>query len=112
MGYHATGVAELGAAAGLQRGALHYQIKSKEDLRTIAERCDEVTVVIREMHALTGIRAKRLTLRDECENLFAEVLREGAKHAPVQLQGRRVRRLVLRRESQIMTWRGSRCSPA
>jgi hypothetical protein len=29
-GYHATGVAELGAAAGLQRGALHYQIKSKE----------------------------------------------------------------------------------
>jgi AcrR family transcriptional regulator len=117
-GYHATGVAELGAAAGLQRGALYYHIKSKEDLlydlskrhvgealergravlaqdlspaaklralarehlRTIAARCDEVTVVIREMHALTGIRAKRLTaLRDEYENLFAEVLREGAE---------------------------------
>lgn len=116
-GYHATGVAELGAAAGLQRGALYYHIKSKEDLlfdlskrhveealargrevlardlppaaklralarehlRTIAARCAEVTVVIREMHALTGIRAKRLKeLRDEYENLFAEVLREGA----------------------------------
>ncbi|QRP43201.1 TetR/AcrR family transcriptional regulator [Amycolatopsis sp. FDAARGOS 1241] len=115
-GYHATGVAELGAAAGLQRGALYYHIKSKEDLlydlskrhveealergravlaldvgpveklralacehlRTIAARCAEVTVVIREMHALTGKRAKQLTaLRDEYENLFAEVLREG-----------------------------------
>ncbi|HEY3471706.1 MAG TPA: TetR/AcrR family transcriptional regulator [Amycolatopsis sp.] len=116
-GYHATGVAELGAAAGLQRGALYYHIKSKEDLlfdlskrhveealargrevlakdlppaaklralarehlRTIAARCAEVTVVIREMHSLTGIRAKRLKeLRDEYENLFAAVLREGA----------------------------------
>jgi len=31
-GYHATGVAEIGKAAGLQRGALYYHIGSKEDL--------------------------------------------------------------------------------
>lgn len=31
-GYHGTGVAEIGAAAGLQRGALYYHIGSKEDL--------------------------------------------------------------------------------
>jgi AcrR family transcriptional regulator len=31
-GYHATGVAEIGQAAGLQRGSLYYHIGSKEDL--------------------------------------------------------------------------------
>jgi AcrR family transcriptional regulator len=31
-GYHATGVAELGAAVGLGKGALYYHIGSKEDL--------------------------------------------------------------------------------
>jgi AcrR family transcriptional regulator len=117
-GYHGTGVAELGTAAGLKRGALYYHIRSKEDLlydlsrrhveealergravvdrelppvakfralarehvRTIAARSDEVTVVIREMGALTGKRARQLAeLRDEYENLFARVLQEGAE---------------------------------
>lgn len=32
QGYHATGVAELGRAAGIQRGALYYHIRSKEEL--------------------------------------------------------------------------------
>jgi AcrR family transcriptional regulator len=115
-GYHGTGVAELGDAAGLKRGALYYHIGSKEDLlynlskrhveealvrgrtvvdsdlhpvdklralarehvQTIAARRDEVTVVMREMHALTGKRARQLTkLRDEYQNLFARVLQEG-----------------------------------
>jgi AcrR family transcriptional regulator len=31
-GYHGTGVAELGEAAGIKRGALYYHIGSKEDL--------------------------------------------------------------------------------
>lgn len=31
-GYHGTGVAELGDAAGIKRGALYYHIGSKEDL--------------------------------------------------------------------------------
>jgi AcrR family transcriptional regulator len=31
-GYHGTGVAEIGEAAGIQRGALYYHIGSKEDL--------------------------------------------------------------------------------
>ncbi|WP_131768736.1 TetR/AcrR family transcriptional regulator [Candidatus Protofrankia californiensis] len=115
-GYHGTGVAELGDAAGLKRGALYYHIGSKEDLlydlskrhveealdrgrtvvdrdlhpvdklralatehvRTLAARRDEVIVVTREMHALTGKRACQLTkLRDEYQNLFARVLQEG-----------------------------------
>jgi TetR/AcrR family transcriptional regulator, cholesterol catabolism regulator len=115
-GYHGTGVAELGEAAGLKRGALYYHIGSKEDLlynlskrhveealergkavvesdlhpvdklralarehvQTIAARRDEVTVVLREMHALTGKRARQLAkLRDEHQSLFAQVLQEG-----------------------------------
>lgn len=31
-GYHGAGVSEIGEAAGIQRGALYYHIKSKEDL--------------------------------------------------------------------------------
>jgi AcrR family transcriptional regulator len=31
-GYHATGVAEIGRVAGIQRGALYYHIRSKEEL--------------------------------------------------------------------------------
>lgn len=117
-GYHGTGVAELGEAAGLKRGALYYHIGSKEDLlydlskrhveealqrgrvvvdsdlhpvdklralarehvRTIAARRDEVIVVLREMHALTGKRGRQLSkLRDEHQNLFARVLEEGVE---------------------------------
>ncbi|MFO7190637.1 MAG: TetR/AcrR family transcriptional regulator [Thermocrispum agreste] len=115
-GYHGTGVAELGDAAGLKRGALYYHIGSKEDLlynlskrhveealargkrvvesdlhpidklralarehiKTIAARRDEVIVVLREMHALTGKRAKQLAeLRHQHQDLFAQVLQEG-----------------------------------
>jgi AcrR family transcriptional regulator len=115
-GYHATGVAELGDAAGIKRGALYYHIGSKEDLlyqlsrrhveealsrgqvvvaeadgavekfrllvrehlRTLAARRDEVIVVMHEMYALTGDRAKELNLlRSQYEQLFAAVLREG-----------------------------------
>lgn len=116
-GFHGTGVAQLGEATGLQRGALYYHIKSKEDLlfdlskrhveealargrvvaesdldpvekfrelarehlSVIAHRQDEVTVVLREMHALTGERAVALNLlREEYERLFTRVLRAGA----------------------------------
>lgn len=115
-GYHGTGVAELGEAAGLKRGALYYHIGSKEELlynlskrhveealvrgravvatdlhpvdklralarehvETIAARRHEVTVVMREMHALTGKRARQLQkLRDDYQHLFAQVLQEG-----------------------------------
>jgi AcrR family transcriptional regulator len=37
-GYHATGVAEIGEAAGLQRGALYYHIGSKEELLLVVLR--------------------------------------------------------------------------
>lgn len=116
-GFHGTGVAQLGEAAGLQRGALYYHIKSKEDLlfdlskrhveealtrglpiadsdlpplekfrelarkhlEVITNRQSEVTVVLREMHALTGERAEALKqLREEYEGLFTRVLSEGA----------------------------------
>lgn len=118
-GYHGTGVAQLGDATGLQRGALYYHIKSKEDLlydlssrhvqealqrgRPIVEsdlppvekfrelarehmvvisaRQAEVTVVLREMNFLTGKRRSALLkLREEYEDLFTRVLREGADH--------------------------------
>lgn len=117
-GFHGTGVAELGEAAGLQRGALYYHIKSKEELLfdlskrhveealergrpivqsdlapaekfrefarehldVVTSRQAEVTVVLREMHALTGERAEALNeLRATYEDLLAAVLREGAE---------------------------------
>jgi AcrR family transcriptional regulator len=118
-GFHGTGVAELGEAAGVKRGALYYHIGSKEDLlydlskrhveealfrgravlesdlppveklrrlahehlSTVAARRAEVTVVMREMHALTGDRAAKLrALRDEHQALFRAVLQEGVAH--------------------------------
>lgn len=117
-GYHGTGVAELGDATGLQRGALYYHIKSKEDLlfdlsarhveealergravvesnlspvekfrelarehlEVVTSRQAEVTVVLREMHSLTGERAESLKrLRAQYEELFATVLMDGAE---------------------------------
>lgn len=117
-GFHGTSVAQLGDAVGLQRGALYYHIRSKEDvlydlskrhveealargrvvvesdlppaekfralarehLASLTARQDEVTVVVREMHALTGERAEALkALRGEVEGLFLTVLAEGKK---------------------------------
>ncbi|HWM02057.1 MAG TPA: TetR/AcrR family transcriptional regulator [Actinophytocola sp.] len=53
---------------------------AREHVRTIATRRDEVTVVMRETHSLTGSRADRLTLlRDEYQGLFARVLQEGVE---------------------------------
>ncbi|GEL25233.1 putative transcriptional regulator, TetR family protein [Pseudonocardia sulfidoxydans NBRC 16205] len=49
-----------------------------EHLSAVAARRAEVTVVMREMHALTGDRAERLrALRDEHQSLFKTVLQEG-----------------------------------
>lgn len=49
-----------------------------EHLSAVAARRAEVTVVMREMHALTGERADRLrALRDEHQSLFKKVLQEG-----------------------------------
>lgn len=117
-GFHGTGVAELGDAAGIKRGALYYHIGSKEDLlfhlsrrhveealvrgeavvaeavgavekfrllvrehlRTLAARRSEVIVVIHEMHALTGERAKKFKrLRAQYEQLFEKIMREGVE---------------------------------
>jgi AcrR family transcriptional regulator len=117
-GFHGTGVAELGDASGIKRGALYYHIGSKEDLlfhlsrrhveealvrgeavvadaagavekfrllvrehlRTLAARRPEVTVVMREMHALTGDRAEQFKrLRARYEQLFATIMQEGVK---------------------------------
>jgi AcrR family transcriptional regulator len=117
-GFHGTGVAELGDAAGIKRGALYYHIGSKEDLlfhlsrrhveealvrgeavvaeavgavekfrllvrehlRTLAARRSEVIVVMHEMHALTGERAKKFKcLRAQYEQLFEKIMREGVE---------------------------------
>ncbi|MEU6702006.1 TetR/AcrR family transcriptional regulator [Pseudonocardia sp. NPDC046786] len=117
-GFHGTGVAELGDAAGIKRGALYYHIGSKEDLlfhlsrrhveealvcgeavvaeavgavekfrllvrehlRTLAARRSEVIVVMHEMHALTGERAKKFKrLRVQYEQLFEKIMREGVE---------------------------------
>jgi AcrR family transcriptional regulator len=52
-----------------------------EHLSAVAARRAEVTVVMREMHALTGDRAARLrALRDEHQSLFKAVLLEGVAH--------------------------------
>ncbi|MET7403759.1 hypothetical protein ABZS66_60845 [Dactylosporangium sp. NPDC005572] len=52
---------------------------AREHLDVITTRQAEVTVVLREMHALSGERAKALNqLRAEYEGLFTAVIREGA----------------------------------
>jgi TetR/AcrR family transcriptional regulator, cholesterol catabolism regulator len=53
---------------------------AREHLAAVAARRAEVTLVMREMHSLTGTRAERLrALRDEHQELFARVLREGVE---------------------------------
>lgn len=52
-GFHGTGVAELGDAAGLQRGALYYHIGSKEELLWEILR-DYVTVVLEAAEAVAA----------------------------------------------------------
>lgn len=53
---------------------------AREHLAALAARRAEVTVVMREMHALTGERAEALRrLRDQHEDLFRSVLREGVE---------------------------------
>ena len=55
QGYHATGVAELGRAAGIQRGALYYHIGSKEELLfELCKRHVEDAVVFGEEVLATG----------------------------------------------------------
>jgi AcrR family transcriptional regulator len=146
-GYHGTGVAELGEATGLQRGALYYHIKSKEDLlfdlskrhveealergRPVVEsdlppvekfrelarehldvvtsRQAEVTVVLREMHALTGERAASLKrLRAEYEELFATVLREGAEAGAFRTPDVLTTHAILGMYNSVHAWFSSR----
>lgn len=53
---------------------------AREHLDVVASRRAEVTVVMREMHSLTGERAEQLAeLRDRHQDLFREVLREGVE---------------------------------
>lgn len=53
---------------------------AREHLAALAARRAEVTVVMREMHALTGERATQLKkLRDQHQDLFRRVLEEGAE---------------------------------
>ena len=51
-----------------------------EHLRALVRRRAEVTVVLREMHSLTGRRAEQLReLRDQHQDLFRQVLEEGVQ---------------------------------
>lgn len=53
---------------------------AREHLDVVASRRAEVTVVMREMHSLTGERGEQLAeLRDRHQDLFREVLREGVE---------------------------------
>ncbi|MFC8043163.1 TetR/AcrR family transcriptional regulator [Nocardia sp. NPDC057353] len=55
-GFHGTGVAEIGAAAGVQRGALYYHIGSKEEL---------LWHILRDYTALMLTEAERIRARGD-----------------------------------------------
>jgi AcrR family transcriptional regulator len=57
-----------------------FRALAREHLRTLAARRPEVIVAEREMHALTGIRARKLKkLRHEYQELFEAVFAEGVE---------------------------------
>lgn len=101
-GYHATGVAELGDAAGIKRGALYYHIGSKEDLlyqlsrRHVEEALIRGQVVVAEADG--AVEKFRLLVREHLRTLAArrdEVIT--VMHEMYALTGDRARELnVLR----------------
>lgn len=52
-GFHGTGVAEIGSRSGVQRGALYYHIKSKDELLWEVL-CDYVTATLDSAEAITA----------------------------------------------------------
>lgn len=74
-GYHATGVAELGDAAGIKRGALYYHIGSKEDLlyqlsrRHVEEALTRGLAVVAEVDG--SVAKFRLLVREHLRTLAA-----------------------------------------
>jgi AcrR family transcriptional regulator len=103
-GYHGTGIAELGKAVGLGRGALYHYIQSKESLlyviskeqvdrmnsyaeemargllRNIASHRAEWAVFFREYSALTGERRDRvIAARERYEGYWRQALDSGVR---------------------------------
>jgi AcrR family transcriptional regulator len=74
-GYHGTGVAELGDAAGIKRGALYYHIGSKEDLlfhlsrRHVEEALVQGQAVV--ANAVGAVEKFRLLVREHLRTLAA-----------------------------------------
>lgn len=72
-GYHGTGVAELGDAAGIKRGALYYHIGSKEDLlfRLSRRHVEEALVRGRAVmaNAVGAVERFRLLVREHLRTL-------------------------------------------
>jgi AcrR family transcriptional regulator len=72
-GYHGTGVAELGDAAGIKRGALYYHIGSKEDLlfRLSRRHVEEALVRGRAVmaNAVGAVEKFRLLVREHLRTL-------------------------------------------
>ncbi|HEY0484966.1 MAG TPA: TetR/AcrR family transcriptional regulator [Mycobacteriales bacterium] len=71
-----------------------FRALTREHLRTLAARRPEVIVAEREMHALTGIRARKLKkLRHEYQELFEFVFAEGVERGvfrtadPIEVMG-------------------------
>lgn len=77
-GYHATGLAELGEAVGLGRGALYYHIGSKENLLyQISVRHVEQMVAYGE-----GLLLVRLTAEERFRRLSRQLMRVIADNLP------------------------------
>jgi AcrR family transcriptional regulator len=109
-GYHGTGIAELGATAGLGRGALYHYIESKEALLYAISKNQIDVVNLHAEKALSANLGAEDLLREMARGLLRNITEHQAEWAVFfrdhgALTGERRDRVIVARERYESYWR-------
>jgi AcrR family transcriptional regulator len=109
-GYHGTGIAELGTAAGLGRGALYHYIESKEAVLYAISKKQIDIVCLQAEKALSAHLGAEELLREMARGLLRNITEHQAEWAVFfrdhgALTGERRDRVIVARERYESYWR-------